>query len=130
MIKLVLFRILPAVAAVGIVGAAVSPVKGTLETFGAAADALTGDTNVNAPGITVDSTQLPSALTGIEKPKTTIGAKQKLLNLAAKAEGKTPEYANEAEEYGWNEGDRAIKPLGKPEQQTGAPPPKKKTPNK
>ncbi|MFL5318612.1 MAG: hypothetical protein ACJ790_03080 [Myxococcaceae bacterium] len=112
MIKLVLFRILPAFAAVGIVGAAVSPVKGTLETFGAAADALTGDTNVSAPGITVDTSQLPSAITGIEKPKTTVGAKKKLLDLANKAEKGGNTGGSDDETFGWGAGDRAVKPLG------------------
>src|SRR4051795_13361880 len=115
MIKLILYRVLPLVAGVGIVGAAVSPVKGTIETFGAAADALTGDTNVKAPGITVDSAQLPSAITGIEKPKTTAGAKKKLLELANKAEKGGGTGEDEDETFGWGGGDRAIKPLGENE---------------
>lgn len=128
MIKLLLFRILPAFAAVGIVGAAVSPVKGTLETFGAAADALTGDTNVNAPGITVDTTQLPSAVTGIEKPKGIATPKQKLLNLAAKAQqgGRDDPNQTDAEKYGWGAGDRAMKPLEDPNKQNSQAPKKKK----
>lgn len=119
MIKLILLRIFPMVAAVGIVGGALSPVSGTIEAFGAAADALTGKTDIKTEGITVDTGQLPSAITGIEKPKQKAGSgkKQSLQALAEKLDKGQPVKDGE-ENYGWEAGDRAMKPL--------EPPPKKK----
>jgi hypothetical protein len=113
MIKLILYRVLPLVAGVGIVGAAVSPVQGTLELFGAAADALAGDTHIETSGgIQVDTSQLPTVITGIEKPKKTVSKKQSLQKLAEKAE--KGEAVSDAENYGWEEGDRAMKPIEPP----------------
>lgn len=119
MIKLILLRIFPMVAAVGIIGGALSPVSGTIEAFGAAADALTGKTDITTQGITVDTTQLPSAITGIEKPRQKASSKKKSLQALADKMDKHHSVKEGEENYGWEAGDRAIKPLD-------GPPPKKK----
>lgn len=116
MIKLIFLRVLPMVAAVGIVGGAVSPVAGTIEAFGAAADALTGETHIQTQGITVDTTQLPSSITGVGEARKSASSKKRSLQALAERMDRGSE--TDPEDFGHEAGDRAMKPL--------APPPKKR----
>jgi hypothetical protein len=119
MIKIIFLRVLPMVAAVGIVGGALSPVNGTIEAFGAAADALAGKTDIHTEGISVNESMLPTEITGIDKPKKSASSKKKSLQALADKMDKngTP---TDPDDFGHEAGDRAMKPLELP------PPPKKK----
>ena len=117
-IKIIFLRVLPMVGAVGIVGGALSPVSGTIEAFGAAADALAGKTDIQTEGISVDTGQLPTAITGIAPPKKVSSKKKSLQALANKVAAGNEATGTDAD-FGWEAGDRGMKPLE-------APPPKKK----
>lgn len=111
MIQLILFRILPVVAALGIIGGALSPVNGTLKAFGAAAEALAGNTHVDSePIVITTSTAALGKVQGLGKappsPK-----KRSLLALSAKVSGEDAFTGDDEKDFGWNAGDRAAKKL-------------------
>lgn len=118
MMKLLLTRLLPAAAAVGIFTTALSPVKPALAMFGAAADALAGETSVavdtsglGEPSPHVGQLAQKVAGTGSGAPH---AQKQKRAVLEQLADAHDAPAKPDEEAFGWKAGDRAPKPLGKP----------------
>lgn len=116
MMKLLLTRLLPAAAAVGIFTTSLSPVKPALAMFAAAADALAGETSV-----TVDTSGLgePSPHVGqlaqkVAGKQAATPQKQKRAVLEKLADEHDAPAKPDEEAFGWKPGDRAPKPIGKP----------------
>ena len=113
MMKLLFARLLPGAAAAGILTSALSPVQGTLKIFAIAADALSGETQGEEAPPPLDpkvigELQHPGSQTRSRSVETAGGSKKRksLEAFANQLDG-----APKKEDYGWNAGDRAPKPI-------------------
>ncbi len=119
MMKLLLTRVLPALATVGIFTTALSPVQPALALFGAAADALAGETSVAVDTSDLDQLAkqagqlavLPGS--GLPKPATR-ARQQKRAVLEKLADAHETPAKPDDEAFGWKPGDRAPRPIGAP----------------
>lgn len=122
MMKLLFARLLPGAAAAGIAWSTLNPVQGTLKIFAIAADALSGETQGEEAPPPLDPKVVEEALhpgsqTRSRSVETANGSKKRksLEAFADQLDG-----SPKKEDYGWNAGDRAAKPL----QLKGQPAPK------
>lgn len=108
MMKLLFARLLPGAVAVGIFTTALSPVKPALAMFAAAADALAGETQGQTEVLGTPSLPpVPGVTPETARPAAgKAGKRRSLENFANQLEG-----GEKKEDYGWNPGDRAPKPI-------------------
>lgn len=115
MIRMLLYRLLPIGAAAGIFGGALSPLRATLQTFGAAANALAGQQSVRGGDFEAAETMkddLQAKLSGLssQKPRAS-PSKRSLQQLAAQLRANP---TDEADPFGEQPGARAPKPIARP----------------
>jgi len=120
MMKMLLYRVLPLGAAIGIFSSALSPLQPMLAAFGKAATALTGDTDVGGvdlqpPDLQGELNKVKEVAKGPQQSKQGRTLQQLADNLS---QGKATVDADDP--YGHKAGARGMKKLDLP------PPPKKK----
>ncbi len=113
MMKLLFARLLPGAAAVGIFTSALSPVQGTLKIFAIAADALSGETNGEEAPPPLD----PKVIQELQHPGSATRSRQVESGSGSAKRKSLEAFANQLdgsakkEDFGWNAGDRAPKPI-------------------